>query len=522
MSDPVTDLRFTMSTLRRHTRVLAASAVVGLVVGAAYVFLQAPLLTSTTLVLLPAPTRAESSETDVATQARIALSATVLGNAGDSLDPSIPVRTVQKMVDVSAPTNQILEIEASSTRASQAQMLSQAVADSYVAYVTETARAATSVAQADLQARADDLQAQIAELQDAIAATESRQQEVDPDSDDGRREAQLLAALMTEQADLSLQLEKIKDEIATSAPVGSFASVGTPLIQPPTAATGSSTLQRLVIWCALGALICTMLAVAVLLASGRRDPRVRLRDEIADAVGSPVLAAVRSRPQRSVAGWSALLETYEAPPVESWAFRQVLRGLVPANRRTEPRAAGKVDHPQSLTIVSLSGDTRGVAIGPQLAAFASSLTIRTRLVTAVGQDRAEPLWAACAADRTVPPRPGLFVGDVNDGEAIDLTVVLVIMDRRQPDMGDAPATEATILSVASATATEQELARVAVAVDDAGSRIDGIVVADPDQTDRTSGRHTMEERARQVALPMRLTGIRSADATIADPNRSRP
>ena len=71
----------------------------------------------------------------------------------------------------------------------------------------------------------------------------------------------------------------------------------------------------------------------VLLATARRDPRVRLRDDIADAVGSPVLAAVRSRPQQSVAGWSTLLETYEATPVESWAFRQVLRGLAAADRK---------------------------------------------------------------------------------------------------------------------------------------------------------------------------------------------
>ena len=85
--------------------------------------------------------------------------------------------------------------------------------------------------------------------------------------------------------------------------------------------------------------------------------------------------------------------------MESWAFRQVLRGLVPADRKGEPRVAGKVDHPQSVTVVSLSGDGRGVAIGPQLAAFASSLGITTHLVTAVGHDRAAPLWAACAADR---------------------------------------------------------------------------------------------------------------------------
>jgi hypothetical protein len=75
--------------------------------------------------------------------------------------------------------------------------------------------------------------------------------------------------------------------------------------------------------------------------------------------------------------------------------------------------------------------------------------------------------------------------------------------------------------VAAATATEQELAHVAVAVDDAGRRIDGVIVADPDQTDRTSGRRTMDERSRQVALPMRLTGIGASEVTAGGTKRDR-
>ena len=528
MSDQITDLRSTVTVLHRRRRVLAATAAVGLVLGTTYVMVQPPPLTSTTLVLLPAPTEAQTSSIDVATQVRIALSATVLGAAGETVEPALTARSVDRMVEVSAATDQLIEIDATSAQASQAQTLSQAVGDAYVAHIQATARAANSGVLADLQVRADSLQAQITALQDQISSTTGRQQEVEPDSADGRREAQLLAGLQTEQADLSLQLDKVKDEIATSGPEessASSASAGASVIQPATTATGPSTARRLLVWAPLGALICTVLAIAVLLATARRDPRVGLRDEIADAVGSPVLAAVRSRPQSSVAGWSTLLETYEATPVESWAFRQVLRGMVPADReqdsKGEPRAGGKVDHPQSITMVSLSGDGRGLAVGPQLAAFASSLGIATRLVTAVGHDRAATLWAACAADRTAPPRPGLFVGEVLDGEAIDLTIILVVVDRRQPDLGDAPTAAATVLSVAAATATEQELARVAVAVDDAGRRIDGIVVADPDRTDRTSGRRTMDERSRQVALPMRLTGIGTSDVTTGDHNRTR-
>jgi Chain length determinant protein len=503
----ITTVRSTVGTLRRRRHVLIAAALVGLAAGIAFVFVQPPPLTSTTLVLLPSPAVASTSSSDASTQIRIALSASILKQAGQAVTPTLSARSVEKMVKAVAPTDQIIQIDATSTDAAKAQTLSQAVADSYVRYVSDTAREVTAAALADLNLRRDNLQSQIAELHKEIVATTKRQRATDPNSTEGREEAQLLAGLRTQQANLSLQLDKVEDKIATGTPVGASTGNGTSVVQHATEATGPSAIVRLLVWAPLGAVVCTILAAAVLLALARRDPRVRLRDEIADAVGSPVLAAVQSRPQRSVAGWSTLLESYQATPIESWAFRRLLRDLVPADRKGESRAAGKVDHPQSLTVVSLSGDGRGVAIGPQLAAFTSSLGVATRLVTGVGHETAATLFAACATEREVVARPGLHIGDPPDGEAIDLTIILVVVDRGEPNIDDTSASAATILSVASGTATEEELARVAVAVDNTGRRIDGIVVADPDQSDGTSGRHTMDERSRRPALPVRLTGI---------------
>jgi capsular polysaccharide biosynthesis protein len=510
-----------MATLRRRRRLLAAAAILGLVAGIAYVFVEPPPLTSTTLVLLPTPALAESSSSDVETQVRIALSATILDRAGQALEPKLSAREVEKKIDVSPPTNQLLQVKATSTDAAQAQALSQAAADAYIGYVSDTAREVTQAALADLNVRKDQLNEQINNLQREIVATAKRQKAANPNSPDGREEARLLAGLRTEQADLSLQLDKVEDKIATGTPVGGSTTAGTSVIQTATEATGPSMLMRLLVWPPFAAVAFTIVVAAVLLALSLRDTRVRLRDDIADAVGSPVLAAVRSKPQRSVAGWSTLLETYQATPVEAWAFRRILRSLVPADRRGELRATGKFDHPKSLTVLTLSGDGRGLSIAPQLAAFASSLGIRTRLRTGVGDENAAALWAACATSRETALRPGLYVGDELRGEAIDLTITLVVADRRHPNLRATPASAATILSVAAATATEQELARLAVAVDDTGRHIDGIVVADPDQTDRTSGRHTMDERARQPTLPTRLTGVASLDSAASAPNRSR-
>jgi enoyl-CoA hydratase/carnithine racemase len=180
-----------------------------------------------------------------------------------------------------------------------------------------------------------------------------------------------------------------------------------------------------------------------------------------------------------------------------------------------------MDHPQSLSMLSLADDEAGLAMAPQLAAFAASSGITTRLVTAIGHESAASLWAAREIDRDAPLRPGLYVGDVPDGTTIDLSIHIIVLDRGQPSLGDATVTEATVLAVAAGTATEQELARTAIAVDNAGRCIDGILVADPDPTDRTSGRHTMDERSRRPALPTKLTGIPSSGAAAGAVARSR-
>ncbi len=511
------DFRSRAATLRRRAAVLVAAGLLGLAAGVAYVAIAPPPLTSTALVLLPTPALAESSNSDVATQVQIALSADILQRAGDAVDPKLSAREVETKVNVSGATDQLIRVDATSASATEAQALAQAVADNYVNYVVNTAREVTSTVLADLANRRNELQSQINQLQAEIAATAKRQRAVKWNSPEGRAEARLLTSLRTQQADLALQLDKVKDKIAAGTPVASSAN-GTTVVQRATVAQGPSILIRLLTWPLLGALAATLLAVAIVLAAARRDPRIRSRDEIADAIGSPVLASLRSRPQRSAAGWSALLESYQATPTESWALRQVLRGLVPVKKQF--RLAGRLDHPESLTVVSLSGDEQGLALGPQLAGFTSSLGILTRLVPSVGQDVAPTLWAS-ATEQMAPHRTNLFVGSMPPDTRPDLTIFLVVAERTATHLRDTPASAATLLSVAAGAATEQELARLAVAVDDAGRRIDGIVVADPDQTDRTSGRHTSAERSRWPALPTRLTGIASSAGT-SDPQRSRP
>jgi hypothetical protein len=64
--------------------------------------------------------------------------------------------------------------------------------------------------------------------------------------------------------------------------------------------------------------------------------------------------------------------------------------------------------------------------------------------------------------------------------------------------------------------TREDFARLAVALDDVGRRVDGVVIADPDPSDRTTGRRTLDERAMQAPLPLRITGVGQAPAPVSE------
>ena len=96
-------------------------------------------------------------------------------------------------------------------------------------------------------------------------------------------------------------------------------------------------------------------------------------------------------------------------------------------------------------------------LAPQLAAFASSLGVTTRLVTTVGHESAAALWAACAIEREMPLRQGLYVGDRRMGRPSTSRSTVVVLDRNKPSFGEAPLSEATILSVAAATPPNRSL-----------------------------------------------------------------
>ena len=98
-----------------------------------------------------------------------------------------------------------------------------------------------------------------------------------------------------------------------------------------------------------------------------------------------------------------------------------------------------------------------------------------------------------------------------------LTVVVAVVDGRSPRMPDMMQTTATVLGVSSGAATAEQLARVAVSADADGREITGILVADPEPTDHTTGRIPQLSRPTQRQAADPPEGHDNGDKTVNDP-----
>jgi capsular polysaccharide biosynthesis protein len=281
------------------------------------------------------------------------------------------------------------------------------------------------------------------------------------------------------------------------------------LLEPATSATGSA-LKPLLIGALGGAAGGVLIGVTLALAISRKEPRLRERDEIAHSVGVPVLASVSVAHPSDATGWMKLLAKYEPGAVDAWQLRKAMHQLgIVGTDSSDPRVGSGF----SLAVLSLSTDRKALALGPQLAAFAASLSIPTTLVIGNQQDAniTAALRAACAA--AVPPKGSKYLWvAVSNGEHVAqlpraaLTVVVAVVDSEVPQVADTMGAAVTVLGVSAGAATADQLARVAVSAGLNGRDIAGILVADPDPADRTTGRVPQPVRPGLRKMPTRMTG----------------
>ena len=504
------DMRAVLSLVRRRSLLVVAIALVGATLGVALVTWHPPLYTSTSKVLLPPrPPEADGARTAVeaSTQVSIAESDAVLGPAASAVSPPLTKREVRKLVEVTAPTEDVLFIDAKGESGAAASALAQAVAEAEVAYQAGAASLLSAADLAALRDRRAALQGNLDAVNAQIVATQERLDATPAGSTPDQGDAKALTQLTAQQTDLVLEIDELDTRIGSAVP-----STSARIIEDATAAER----PMLLVWyvaAGLGAgLLAALLAVIVLVARARRDAKLTTRDEIADAVGSEVIASLRSQDPRTVAAWRSLLGDYSPSVAEGWSVRLALAGL-----GLEHLAMGHADGSEAarsgvrkqLCVLSLEDDVRALSMGPQIASYAASLGISTRLVPEQ-QEATAALWAACSSTSGEPLRDHLTVSSRRRTKQVhDLTVVVAVLDRREPRMPRLGRADSVVLAVSSRAFTAEDLARAAVIAYEAGFRIAGVLVSDPDTLDRTTGRLLPHERLQQAPLPSRGGGLRS-------------
>lgn len=322
---------------------------------------------------------------------------------------------------------------------------------------------------------------------------------------------------ITAQAGSAAQAEQLANAVADSyvAYVGAASTpagqVPAQVVQYATNATAARLVVRLLTTAFLGALLGALIGAIVVLAIGRNDRRLRQRDLIADAIGVPVLASVPVLHPRDAARWVRLLDDYVPSAADASRLRSALNELGLAEITSGDNRGGS-----SLTVLSLSPDQGALALGPQLAVFATSLGIPTALVIGPKQDAEEAKDTETAALRGAASpslrRSGqLQVTSIESGNLDQqphamLTVVVAVVDARTPQLAHLIRTDATVLGVSSGAATAEQLARIAASAAADNRRVAGILVADPDPADPTTGRLPQLVRPTQTHMPTRLAG----------------
>jgi capsular polysaccharide biosynthesis protein len=446
MSEQALNLRRSVQIVRRRKILVGLVTVAGLAIGSAYAVLYPPVRTSTAQVVLPAAVQSALSPANnatgngaagpqsyMATQVVVVTSNPVLTAALPQVSPATSLQALRRKVNVTSPTIGILSISANGRTTAQAEATANAIAASYISYVSSASSTVGVVSAHELNAA--------------------------------------------------------------------------------TTATGEAPAVNDLVFALIGLIVGALIGIILALLISRADRRLRARDEIANSIGRPVLAALPVGHPADAAGWTKLLEDYEPGPMNAWLLRSALTdlGVVATHGSNGSNGGGS-----SLAILSLSSDPGAFALGPQLAVCAASLGIPTALV--IGPQRDTDVTAALRTACAVPPpasskRLSHLRVSVSDGGQLDrepaaaLTIIVAVVDSANPQVADTTRVTATVLGVSAGAATAEQLARIALSAAADDREIAGIFVADPESTDRTSGRIARHAQSAKRRPPVRQRGM---------------
>ena len=239
----------------------------------------------------------------------------------------------------------------------------------------------------------------------------------------------------------------------------------------------------------------------------RRDRRLRLRDDIARAAGVPTVASVTTTAAHSAEERLELMTRYEPSLDASFGLRWILRHLLTAHD----------DVPARVAILLHPGDEGAQAVPLQFAAFSARAGVRTALEDPTLQPGTDN--ATRGEGKLEPTLPNLWLVDgETDARAIEhcdpqLVIGVLAADGGPLERADTGRMTTTLLAVSAGFATSETLAAISMAATESGRSLLGVIVANPEPRDDSSGREPPEATEPRATLPFSLTPTHRAEGS---------
>jgi len=368
----LTNLHDHAAVLRRRWVILLVFVLLGLATPIALSFLQTPLYTSETRLLLqnaaasPDDPATSIDPEEVATQAVVVVSDAVANRVRSALSLSEPTDDLIETVTVEGVEDQrILAVSATRPDAQEAADVANAFAQEYVAFQEDRAAEARNDVRDAYLTRLTDLKLEIADLNDRLAGAQ------------GGRVVRLeteVQSLQARQAELQAALLASEDPATVQTTGGEVLQRAEPSEDPSSPRPIRAALLGLVSGLVLG------LPVAYL--RDRADDGIRDGDRLSSALGhAPVLGHIPTEAAEHAGRVTSLLDR-RSPVSEAYrALNTNVRFLLAAHR-SENGASQGADHGGMVMITSASPGEGKTSVATNLAVAAARVGMWVVLVDA--------------------------------------------------------------------------------------------------------------------------------------------
>ncbi|MEP7022229.1 MAG: hypothetical protein ABJB47_00115 [Actinomycetota bacterium] len=387
-------LSFIVASIRRRARFCCLAAVFGLLLGSGLFLLHPPAYQATTTTLL-ALGPSEDPQTAVQTDAALAMSRPVAARARQQLRISDSVSGLLASYTASSVTSRVLLITVRASSASQAVSRARAVTAAFLQYRADQLRAYSQIASNSLAQPVSAGKAHIASLETKISNLSGQTLTASQST----RLAGLRDVLTKDKSTQAALEENMRQQQQTTV-AGTYTAIRGSRVVNNAALVQHSRKKTAVIYAATGLVGFTILGVGLTVVLALVSDKLRRRDDIALALGTPVRVSVGQVRLRRLLPGRRGLAAASLPAVQRIAGQ--LRTILPAD-------------PGCATLAVIPADRTDVAALAIVALAASCAKEGQRVIVA-------DLCPGAPAGRVLGvKRPGIHQVDMPDAQ---LTVVL--------------------------------------------------------------------------------------------------